>query len=87
MAKGIFHFWDGKQFRTFASRQRKMDPTVKVIYKWTGTTWEKYFEGAFDAMQTELKHQKKLAHQAEMRTEVADLCGTSYAAAKRDMGL
>ena len=87
MAKGIYKFWDGNIYRTFAARQRKHDSTIKVLYKWNFNKWELIFEGTFDGLQKEMKHQKKLAQQAEIRSSISDICGTSYAAAKRDMGL
>ena len=35
----------------------------------------------------QIKHLKELGSKRCMRQDVADICGTSYAAAKRDMGL
>jgi hypothetical protein len=41
----------------------------------------------FEDLKTRLIHLRDLATKRETRQMIADICGTSYAAAKRDMGL
>lgn len=38
-------------------------------------------------LKNRITHLKHLAAKRELRTCIADLCGTSYAAARRDMGI
>lgn len=48
---------------------------------------EKIFECShIDNLKSYVKRLKTLANKREMRADIADICGTSYAAAKRDMG-
>lgn len=41
----------------------------------------------FDSLKDKIEQLKSLAAKRELRTCIADLCGTSYAAARRDMGI
>jgi hypothetical protein len=83
----IYRFYDGKQFRTFRACQKKTDHEEKRVYQLFGNKWEMVYKGNIDGMGRYLKHQKELAEKADARGMIADMCGTSYAAARRDMGL
>ena len=72
--------------RTLLIGQQKGDKTVKLAYTLKKDTWKLSFKGDFSGLTEWIKHQHKLADKAETRQLIADMCGTSYAAACRDMG-
>jgi hypothetical protein len=49
--------------------------------------WELCFAGMMAGLVKFLNHQKALAEKRETRKMIADMCGTSYAAACADMGM
>ncbi len=50
--------------------------------------WTKIFScSEFADLKKQITHLQNLAAKRELRETIADICGTSYAAARRDMGI
>lgn len=67
--------------------QKKSDPSIKVAYvSKKGENLQIAFTGTMEGLRKWLDHQIKLADKAYARNLIADMCGTSYSAMRRDMG-
>ena len=85
---GFYAFWDGTKHRIFALCKSKENSTIKRVFKKNETgEWEKVFEGTSKERLEFIKYQSRLAAKAERRDMIGAMCGTSYAAAMRDMGM
>jgi hypothetical protein len=58
-----------------------------VIFEYKNGAWKNIFEGTKEDVKEELKHIRKMADKREARHLIAEMNGTSYRAAKEDMGL
>jgi hypothetical protein len=59
----------------------------KVIYKLKNNEWILIFSGNIINLKKEIKKLKMLSDKRVTRKIIADICGTSYSAACKDMGI
>lgn len=68
--------------------QKKSDSSIKVAYvSKKGESFKMVYTGDFKGLMKWFEHQKKLAGKCVGRQLISDICGTSYSAACRDMGI
>ena len=72
--------------KTFRICKTKADPSIKVVFEIMEYSYSEIYRGTMEQVKAWIKHQKSLAYQREKRHIIADMCGTSYAAAIKDMG-
>jgi len=59
-----------------------------AIWELKTRKWAKIFTcSEFADLKKQITHLQHLAAKRELRETIADICGTSYAAARRDMGI
>jgi hypothetical protein len=67
--------------------QLKSDNNIKVLLIKNNDKWEEIMRGSFDDVQKYIKKEKTKQDKKEYRQMVAEMNGTSYRVACRDMGI
>jgi hypothetical protein len=70
--------------------QKKTNPEIKVVLTLneSKTAWANtVYSGTMEEVKAWIRHQRKLSDKRELRSMIADMCGTSYQAAMEDMGM
>jgi hypothetical protein len=73
--------------RTYNIGKSKTTGKYKIFQLCKKTWFDIYETDNLDNLKKEVKRLKKLADKREARQMIADICGTSYSAACKDMGI